>query len=248
MSEETAEITVPENVDGTIYMAAASDEDVDGDPLQYILGGADAALFYLDPDTGDLSFLAPPDFETALDEGGDNIDDVEIIASDGENTSDATAVSIIVENVAEGTIIEGTPAPDTLIGTSDDDLIKGRDSNDVLRGGLGADTLDGESGADWADYLGGGDVTVNLETGEASGAATGDVYISIESIVGSSFDDQLTGDAGSNILRGGLGADALDGGAGTDWADYFGASVGVAANLETGGTGRRGCRKLLHFD
>ena len=140
------------------------------------------------------------------------------------------------------------PGPDTLIGTSDDDLIKGLDSNDVLRGGLGADTLDGGSGADWADYLGGGDVTVNLETGEFSGAATGDVYISIESIVGSSFDDQLTGDAGSNILRGGLGADALDGGAGTDWADYFGASVGVAANLETGGTGRIGCRRLLHFD
>ena len=85
MSEETAEVTVPENVDGTIYTAVASDEDIDGDPLQYILGGADAALFYLDPDTGELSFLVPPDFETPLDEGGDNIYDVEIIASDGEN-------------------------------------------------------------------------------------------------------------------------------------------------------------------
>ena len=57
MSEETAEVTVPENVDGTIYTAVASDDDTDGDPLEYILGGADAALFYLDPYTGELSFF-----------------------------------------------------------------------------------------------------------------------------------------------------------------------------------------------
>ena len=39
MLEETAEVTVPENIDGTIYTAVASDDDTDGEPLRYILGG-----------------------------------------------------------------------------------------------------------------------------------------------------------------------------------------------------------------
>ena len=89
MSEEGAEISVPENITGTIYTAVALDDD--GDPLEYILDGADAHLFYLDPYTGELSFLTPPDFETPLDDGGDNIYDVEISATDGEHTSDASA-------------------------------------------------------------------------------------------------------------------------------------------------------------
>src|SRR5262249_42213390 len=93
----------PENSQGTIYTAIASDDD--GDPLQYALGGADAKLFTLDPSTGELSFIAPPDFEHPADDGGDNIYDVEITASDGGNTSDALALAIGVTDVAEG----GTP-------------------------------------------------------------------------------------------------------------------------------------------
>src|SRR6185295_4165203 len=60
MAGDVTEIAVPEGSADVIYTAAASDDD--GDPLQYALGGADAHLFYLDPDTGDLSFLVPPDF------------------------------------------------------------------------------------------------------------------------------------------------------------------------------------------
>ena len=60
MSEEGAEFSVPENITGTIYTAVALDDD--GDPLEYILDGADAHLFYLDPDTGELSFLSSSGF------------------------------------------------------------------------------------------------------------------------------------------------------------------------------------------
>ena len=93
MSEEGAEFSVPENITGTIYTAVALDDD--GDPLEYILDGADAHLFYLDPYTGELSFLSPPDFEAPLDDGGDNIYDVEIIASDGENTRCRIRVQVL---------------------------------------------------------------------------------------------------------------------------------------------------------
>ena len=130
MSEEVAELSVPENFTGTIYTAVALDDD--GDPLEYVLDGADAHLFYLDPDTGELSFLAPPHFETPLDDGGDNIYDVEISATDGENTSDATAVSIAVTT----DVIMGTPEPDFLVGTSGNDIIKALASGDTLDGGL----------------------------------------------------------------------------------------------------------------
>src|SRR5262249_47390327 len=47
MSADVDAISLPENSQGTIYTAIASDDD--GDPLQYALGGADANLFTLDP-------------------------------------------------------------------------------------------------------------------------------------------------------------------------------------------------------
>ncbi len=148
MDAAQAAVTVPENVSGAIYTAGAS--DADGDALQYVLGGADALLFHLDPNSGELSFIAPPDFEHPLDQGGDNIYDVEISATDGQQTSDATTLSITVKNV-----IDGTPGPDTLVGTDDDDVIMGYGGPDVLRGAAGGDTLIGGLGNDRLD---GGDL------------------------------------------------------------------------------------------
>ena len=43
------------------YMAAAT--DADGDTLVYSLSGTDAALFTIDANTGEVSFMAAPDFE-----------------------------------------------------------------------------------------------------------------------------------------------------------------------------------------
>jgi Ca2+-binding RTX toxin-like protein len=47
-------------------------------------------------------------------------------------------------------------------------------------------------------------------------STTGDIYSGIERVVGSSFNDSLTGNAGANQLEGGNGADRLVGGAGND--------------------------------
>jgi Ca2+-binding RTX toxin-like protein len=48
------------------------------------------------------------------------------------------------------------------------------------------------------------------------GGAGNDTLTGIENLVGSGFDDILTGDAGANVLSAGAGADSLDGGAGAD--------------------------------
>ncbi|WP_244653081.1 hypothetical protein [Pseudomonas syringae] len=49
------------------------------------------------------------------------------------------------------------------------------------------------------------------------GDAEGDVLLNVERIVGSHFNDILTGDAVTNYLEGGLGSDVIEGGDGNDY-------------------------------
>ena len=77
-------------------------------------------------------------------------------------------------------------------------------------------------------------MTVSLLAGQATGGAGTDQLVGFENIIGTDFNDSLTGDGGDNILVGGLGNDALNGGAGLDTADYGGASAAVVADLGLG--------------
>jgi Ca2+-binding RTX toxin-like protein len=78
-------------------------------------------------------------------------------------------------------------------------------------------------------------VNVNLLTGLGAGSdAQGDILGGIENIVGSAFNDTLTGDGGTNALVGGAGADTLIGGPGIDTADYSTSTAAVSVNLLTG--------------
>ena len=80
------------------YMAAAT--DADGDALVYSLSGTDAALFTIDADTGEVSFMAAPDFEAPGDDGGDNVYDIIVTASDGTNSTDHNvAITVTNDNV-----------------------------------------------------------------------------------------------------------------------------------------------------
>ena len=80
------------------YEAAAT--DADGDTLVYSLSGTDAALFTIDANTGEVSFRAAPDFEAPGDDGGDNVYDIIVTASDGTNSTDHN-VAITVTDVNE---------------------------------------------------------------------------------------------------------------------------------------------------
>jgi Ca2+-binding RTX toxin-like protein len=82
-----------------VGMIAATDRD--GDALVYsIAGGADAARFSIDGQTGAVSFVAGPDFEGAGDVDGDNSYELLIRASDG-SLSDTQAVTVTVGDVNE---------------------------------------------------------------------------------------------------------------------------------------------------
>ena len=170
-----------------------------------------------------------------------------------------------------GDVMAGTLAANQMDGGAGADLLDGRAGNDTLRGGIGNDTLIGGAGA---DSLSGGDgfdyasyataatgVKVHLTPGAAkTGDAVGDLFLSVEGIIGSAFADDLTGDAfanaldggagndgltggagadtlyggaGDDTLEGGTGADFLDGGDGYDWVSYGRATAGQTIDLES---------------
>ncbi len=100
----TASINVVEN-QTAVTTVTASDPDA-GTTLTYsVTGGADAALFTIDADTGVLSFNAAPDFETPTDAGADNVYDVTVEVSDGLGGTDTQAIALTVTNVNEAPVI-----------------------------------------------------------------------------------------------------------------------------------------------
>ena len=169
--------------------------------------------------------------------GNDNLDGgIGIDAASYQNASGAVQVNLTtgMASGADGsdTLINienilGSSFNDTVTGDAGNNVLTGGVSgNDILEGRAGNDTLNGNGGNDTASYQNAsGAVQVNLTTGRASGADGNDTLTSIENVIGSDFDDTLTGDSGSN---------RLDGGAGIDTASYQNASGSVLVDLRAG--------------
>ncbi|WP_240865916.1 S8 family serine peptidase, partial [Cylindrospermopsis raciborskii] len=91
--------TVPENTTG-VGSVMATDEDA-GTTLTFsIVGGADQNKFTIDSVTGALSFNIAPDFESPGDVGTDNVYDLRIQVSDGQNLVEQD-ITITVTDVDE---------------------------------------------------------------------------------------------------------------------------------------------------
>jgi len=115
-------------------------------------------------------------------------------------------------------ILEGGAEADALIGGLGNDTLSGLDGNDVLSGSGGADILQGGDGEDCADYsaavLG---VTVDMQNMNANaGEAAGDIFYSIEHLLGSNHQDRLLGNSADNHIMGEIGRDMLLGRRGND--------------------------------
>ncbi|MCK9988381.1 MAG: hypothetical protein AzoDbin1_04853, partial [Azoarcus sp.] len=119
--------------------------------------------------------------------------------------------------------------------------LTGNALDNVLYAGAGNNVLDGGAGIDTADFSDAASaVTVSLAvtTSQATGGSGVDTLIAIENIVGSRFNDTLTGNASANVLNGGIGADTMKGGNGSDiyYVDNAGDIVSESnATASTGG-------------
>nr|WP_292931714.1 peroxidase family protein [Novosphingobium sp. PASSN1] len=201
-----------------------------------------------DPVTGQLVFQTIPiDFTIDGGAGNDVIaggqgNDTLIGGADSDIVSYAAATGPVAINLSVAAAQATGAGSDTLsgfegiIGSAFADTLTGSAANDIIDGGasLANDTLTGGAGIDTVSFgSAGAGVTVNLGTTGAqntAGAGT-DTITQFENIVGSAFNDTLTGDANANVIEGGLGNDAINGGAGTDTASYEGASAAVTVNL-----------------
>ena len=94
-------IAVTENTSGIIYDANATADDTFG-IVTYAISGIDASVFHIDSVSGELSFSNNPDFENPLDQNQDNNYEIEIIASNGANSSEQN-LTVEVTNINDNT-------------------------------------------------------------------------------------------------------------------------------------------------
>ena len=134
---------------------------------------------------------------------------------------------------AKANIISGGGGFDTLLGGGGNDILLGGDRNDTYCrrqfDGAWRRHLRRRRGLRHVDYSNeaGGGITVTLGVngasatvmGKTGGAAVGDKLINVESIVGTDFNDVLTGNNRDHDLRGGIGNDTLTGGTGSSPLD-----------------------------
>ncbi len=149
-------------------------------------------------------------------------------------------------------MLSGGAGNDTLDGGAGNDVLNGDAGNDLLIGGAGNDVLNGGLGVDTASYATAtAAVTVNLglTTAQITGGAGTDTLTTVENLIGSNFNDTLTGDGNANVLEGGAGDDVMDGGAGVDTASYASAASAVTADVASGiATGGAGNDTLLNIE
>ena len=160
-------------------------------------------------------------------QGGESIDfDVEL-----DTTVAGTRSAKIIINNNSGKLSEydfvvtGTVGPRNVVGSDGVD--------DVFIAALDPETFNGKTGFDTVSYeaASAGVVASLASSKKNAGFAAGDTYASIEKLIGSDYNDNLTGDNGNTTLEGGLGADKLDGGKGNNTASYANATAGVTVSL-----------------
>ncbi|MEW6133759.1 MAG: nidogen-like domain-containing protein [Pseudomonadota bacterium] len=152
-----------------------------------------------------------------------------VVGGTGNDTYTVDQYDTVVEKVGEGKDTVMSAASYTLgnyvenlqlTGTAN---INGTGNalNNILSGNSGNNILNGKLGIDTVDYsLASAGLTVNLGLTSSQNLTPGgqgyDTLLSFENIIGSYYDDSLTGTNGANILDGNVGADTLKGRGGND--------------------------------
>jgi hypothetical protein len=214
--------------DGAAFCA-----DVPGDSTSWICGGQDIRAAVRGSSAADSLFARCRSAASELTfEGDSGADQVEIVGCHPERVELGDG-----DDHARGTggPIAGDGGNDTITGGAQADALSGGAGRDTLRGGAGADHLSGGPGNDLilpgaqTDVADGGDgfdtvsyqdsgapVHVSLD-GQANDGAQGEGDLVLaEGMIGSAFDDTLSGDAAANDIDGDDGSDVIDPAGGND--------------------------------
>jgi hypothetical protein len=174
---------------------------------------------------------------TASGQGSDTlVSDEAVIATNNADHLTGDAGDNILGGGAGNDTIHGGQGDDRLFGDAGTDSVYGEDGIDQLVGGPGNDMLAGGADRDNAAFL---DSPAGVNANLASGTATGngaDVLRGVEALIGSGFNDTLTGDSRENNINGLTGDDTLAGAAGDDIV-----VGGGGTDALTGGTGHDVC-------
>ena len=183
--------------------------------------------------------------------GGNGNDTASFANAFSGGSATGVTVDLNLQGAAQNTVAAGSDTLigiENLVGSALNDTLIGDGGDNVIEGGLGNDNLTGGSGSDTASYAGAAAaVAVSLALqGAAQNTvnAGNDTLNGFENLLGSAFNDSLTGDATANTLSGGAGDDTLnpgsnaggaidllDGGAGLDVASFAGQTAAVVATL-----------------
>ena len=212
--------------DDTLDGGAGNDTLVGGGGDDTYYGGAGSDMIHADAADATINgwLETPPVDDTATAD----------VDESTEAANDPMAVDTVsyarVENETEtGVGTTGSPLTlggtvitnvENIIGTQYDDFLTGDAGNNVIEGGAGRDTLVGGDGMDTLSYASSDSwVRVTLTDAAATvsrGHARGDNATGFENVMGSAYDDELTGNGAANVLTGGAGDDELDGMGGND--------------------------------
>lgn len=251
-----------------LYGEAGEDVIFGGVGNDILSGGDDDDALYAS-DGNDLLVGGAGDDDL---DGGAGIDSASYTATTAGISVDLTTSTVTGSEIGTDTLV----SIENITGGTGDDMMLGDASANVFSYFGGMDTYDGGGGIDTVSFQQfTSSVLVNLSaTNEArtadgtdlpvSGLRTIGQFTSIESVIGSDYDDHLVGDSGDNILIGASGNDLLDGGSGgadslsgndgndrfvgrihagvttysggygADTLDYSAETQAVTANLETG--------------
>ena len=245
------------------YLAMSGNDITLGDNLLANLMDADATTFTLDAQYATQLEFDASSVSSAYNlvvegtngddtiTGGGGIDTMSFEHASGNVTFSLAASTAQITGGAGMDIITGF---ENIIGSAHDDHLTGDANDNIIEGGAGDDTLTGGGGTDTVSF-GHATAAITLNLADQSavtpidlGDMGQDIIDGFANIIGSAYDDHLTGDANDNIIEGGLGNDILIGGGGGDTASYAAATAAVTVNLTTGfATGGEGADILSGF-
>jgi Ca2+-binding RTX toxin-like protein len=118
-------------------------------------------------------------------------------------------------------LIDAKAGWDTVSGGPGNDTLNAGDGRDTVAGGPGDDVMNSGGDSDgYGDTLSffdaSGPVQVSLVTAQVTGDGADSISAGFNDVIGSPFDDHITGDGGPNGLGGGEGNDVLRGREGSD--------------------------------